>query len=312
MIKNSNAERYNSLTLPGSGLNPGILAQTVAMLRRSSPDVALSEYRVRKVIFAGYSGDGAAVREYIEKHHKDTLLPDGRPVFDGYFVAGTAVGSAPKPIPDIDLPVIEIMNENEMIRSFQRGSGSLAYRREDGKLYRLYEIPGAGHIITRRREGSEGAGDYSACVERPLSQFPMDHLYNNALHRLVEWVGKGAEPPRADRIKYLADGKTIDRDEHGNARGGVRSTYLDVPIATYNVISTKDPQRARSSTRCEMIAHAVPFDRAKLERLYKNKAGYARQVERRVSELVRGGWYLEADAKEIRKEASEKPSGEWN
>ena len=305
MIRNSNQERYKSLTLPTPGLNPEILAQVVWMIRKSTPQIALSQYRTRKIFFAGYSGDGAAAREFIEKHHADSLLPDKNHIFDGYFVAGTAVGSAPKPIADIDLPVIEIMNENEMIRSFERGSLSLAYRRDDGKNYRLYEIPGAGHITTRKREGSEGAADYSACVERPLSQFPMDHLYNGAMHRLIVWVGKGVEPGRAERIRYLPGGKVIARDEHGNARGGVRSTYLDVPIATYKVVSTRDPRRQNASTRCEMIAHSVPFDKEKLDELYSNPAGYARKVDQRIRQLVKEGWYLEADAQEIRKEASD-------
>jgi len=303
MIKRFDKSRYESLYLPDAGLNPEILYQVVALLRQHPSDL-IPGHKVNKSFLVGYSGDGAAVREFIEKYHEQAKLADGQPVFDGYLVAATAVGSAPRPIPDIDVPVIETMNENEAIRSFQRGSGFLAYRRPDGKLYRLYEIAGAGHINTRRRRGKDRPLDLSACVESPASQFPVDHVYSNALHRLLLWANDDIEPPYADRIAFLPDGKTIARDEHGNALGGVRSTHLDVPFAAYAVISTKRPG-VESRVRCEMIAHIIPFTREKLENLYQNKAGYVSRVEKRIDELVRDGWYLEADAEEIKREAEQ-------
>lgn len=40
--------------------------------------------------------------------------------------------------------------------------------------------------------------------------------------------------------QYLADGRTIAPDEQGNSLGGVRSTYLDVPLARHVVVSTQN------------------------------------------------------------------------
>jgi hypothetical protein len=302
MLKAGSPQRYADFQLPPDEINPQILYQSVALLRSADASNPLAR-PARRVILAGYSGDGAAVRQFIAQHHATARFSDERSVFDGYFVAGTAVGSAPRPIEDIDLPVLEIMNENEMIRSFERGSGSLAYRRADGPRYRLYEIPGAGHITTR---GAARASEYArACNESPQSQFPMSHLYSNALDKLVAWVDAGTPPPQAPRIEYLEDGRTIARDEHGNARGGVRSTYLDVPVARYVVVSTRNPAYSGGFNRCEMIAHSVAFDAAKLAGLYGTPAGYAAQVALRADELVRDGWYLAEDAEEIRREALE-------
>ena len=97
--------------------------------------------------------------------------------------------------------------------------------------------------------------------------------------------------------------ETIARNDHGNTLGGVRSTYLDVPTAAYNVVSTKKPDHASAPTRCEMIAHAIPFSKEKLIRLYGTKDEYVKQVTARIDELVQGGWYLETDADEIKREA---------
>ncbi len=302
-IKKFNAARYDSLRLPDEDLSPEVLFQITDSLRRK-PEENPAGYRANKVVLAGYSGDAAAVRDFISRYHNRARYSDGRPVFDGYFVCATAVGSAPKPVPDIDLPVIEIMNENEMIRSFWRGAGYLAYRRPDGDQYRLYEIPGAAHISTRRREGVTGSMDLSAIAEIPLSQFPMNHLYSNALHHLFLWINQGIDAPHGDRIKYLLDAKTIARDEHGNALGGVRSTYLDVPFATYVVTSTSKPG-VESRIRADMIGHIVPFSREKMDKLYSNKAGYISRVEKKSGELVDQRWYLPEDAEEIKKEAAQ-------
>src|SRR5262245_35399994 len=214
MLKNGSPQRYADFALPADELNPQVMYQVVGMLRQRAAPNPMTDVNVRRVILAGYSGDGAAVRQFIEQHHRDAKFADGRFVFDGYFVTATAVGSAPRPIADIELPVIELMNENEMIRSFERGSGSLAYRRDDGPKYRLYEIAGAPHIMTRGAQ-SRGQNYAEACKEGPQSQFPMNHLYASSLHRLVQWIDAGREPSHAERIQYRDDGKTIARDHFG-------------------------------------------------------------------------------------------------
>ena len=79
-------------------------------------------------------------------------------------------------------------------------------------------------------------------------------------------------------------------DTHGNAIGGVRTTYVDVPTAAYHT--------------CVMLSgYKVPFSRERLAELYASPEDYVSRVDRRLDELVRDGWYLEEDAEEIRSEA---------
>ena len=46
-------------------------------------------------------------------------------------------------------------------------------------------------------------------------------------------------PPRAERILLdrdeYNDGSMMALDEHGNPRGGIRNTYVDVPTARYTI-----------------------------------------------------------------------------
>ncbi len=299
LLERAGPDRYASFTLPDDEVNADILAQTLALLRADDATNPLAQSPPQLVILAGYSGDAAALRGIIKRRHPGAgaLLESG--LIDGYFVAGTAVGAAPHVLPDIDRPVLEIMNENEMLRSFDRSGAPLAYRRPDGREYRLYEIPGAGHISTRGRSDDDPA--FADCVERPLSQLPMDHLYSNAMHALVRWAGEDVPPPQAERIQFTPEG-TPYKDEHGNTVGGVRFTYVDVPLASYHPISTRADD-ATGRTRCEMIAHAKPLDAQTLDRLYGDAEGYRARVAERLQALVAGGWYLAEDAAAIEAEA---------
>ena len=51
-----------------------------------------------------------------------------------------------------------------------------------------------------------------------------------AYHNLTLWARKGIKPPRAPGIKLDAKLEIV-RDANGNALGGLRSPYIDVPVA---------------------------------------------------------------------------------
>ena len=56
---------------------------------------------------------------------------------------------------------------------------------------------------------------------------------------LFKWVDAGTAPPRANRIlldrNVENDGSYMALDARGNAMGGIRSPYVDVPVAQYRV-----------------------------------------------------------------------------
>lgn len=297
-----NPTRYQGLDIPEvPGIDLQILAQVGALLKSRPGTGPLRDVRAKHVILGGYSNTGAVVRDFIASKHDQTRLPGGDPVYDGYFPAQTAVGSAPTAIPDLDVPVLEIQGESEVIRTFQRGFDRLGYRRADGPTYRLYEVAGLSHVSSRSGPGFVPA--IYPCVEPVRSVFPQRHVWSNALRNLIVWVDRGFAPPMADRIALAADGRTVVRDAHGNAIGGVRTPYLDVPIATYGAVSTNAPG-SPPSNRCDFYGHQVDFPREKLVQLYGDHAGYRRAINRSIKSLVRKGWYLRQDANELRAEAA--------
>ena len=115
-----------------------------------------------------------------------------------------------------------------------------------------------------------------------------------ALNHLIEWISSGKTPPRAPYItveKDQASGRSqIVLDEHGNAKGGVRNIWVDVPTAVYGVLAKGKTQAA--NFLCQIAGTKVRLPEPILKKLYKNKEDYAARVDRRLSELVSQGWFL--------------------
>jgi hypothetical protein len=81
-------------------------------------------------------------------------------------------------------------------------------------------------------------------------------------------------------------------DEYGNARGGVRTPWLDVPIATYYPTSTPE-------STCRLQGHRVPFDAARLKTRYPDHGAYVRPFIAATEQLVTQRWLTRPDADAI-------------
>ena len=85
----------------------------------------------------------------------------------------------------------------------------------------------------------------------------------------------------------------IDTDEFGNAKGGVRSPYLDVPTATY-AATTPGPGT------CGNLGHKNAFTWERLEATYGGFAKFAARFDEAVDRLVRERWLTESDGRRIK------------
>jgi hypothetical protein len=138
----------------------------------------------------------------------------------------------------------------------------------------------------------------------PVSDFPWGATVAMGLNHLVDWIERGTVPPRAPYIEVdndLADGSPVALDALGNAKGGVRNTYVDVPVAAYGVPNAGAAPGAQFL--CSIAGWRLPFDEDTLHALHKNKGAYVSALNRRLVELVREGWLLPEYAEDIRAEA---------
>jgi hypothetical protein len=130
-----------------------------------------------------------------------------------------------------------------------------------------------------------------------------------ALNHLWQWVDKGTVPPRADRMwvdrNEANDGSLMALDEFGNPRGGIRNTYVDVPVKKYAVrnagavppitnahpfVAARPPEA--QNQLCSLAGYETDLTQAQLKKLYKDKKDYQAKVARRYDELVKQGWAL--------------------
>jgi hypothetical protein len=87
-------------------------------------------------------------------------------------------------------------------------------------------------------------------------------------------------------------------DQYDNALGGVRTPYLDVPIATYYAASNK----ADGSFNWEG-GMMVPFTDAVLTALYPTKKDYVEPFCAQVDQLVKDGFILAVDGEQMKYDA---------
>ncbi len=323
-VKPSDPGRYASLdiadpsgTTAGPGMVPGataesmaahmrdlermapisnaILSQVGALLKSDPPAGPFGDLRVTHLIMGGSSQTGGTTLAYIRDAHAGARMPDGSPVFDGYF---PSLAGGNEPVSAGDAAVVHALGEGDIM-----GGRPLGYRRSDSDApddrYRLYEVVAASHVPTR---GYETAADIFPTLadadpeSGQLSQFPAAMPYMAAVHNLIEWVTKGTPPPKADRIETDANGEIV-RDEYGNARGGVRLSYVDVPCVTYIASSVGDTMFTR------MIGVEVPLAKEQLAALYPTHDDYVAKVKNSVETSVRDRWIFPAHGEEIMAEA---------
>ena len=76
----------------------------------------------------------------------------------------------------------------------------------------------------------------------------------------------------------------------GTAAAASAAPQMDVPRATY----FPNPTNPDGTPRGGVVGTEIPFDAAKMKKLYGTPANYVQRFNRRLDELVRQGWLLPA------------------
>jgi Alpha/beta hydrolase domain len=207
--------------------------------------------------------------------------------------------------------VIHTDTETE-VALFLQLYGELPYRRPDSDArndrYRLWEVPGASHAdadangLTAAFEATGKTTLVTGCAHQGAAgvvdpnDFPFKYVVNGAFAALTAWV-TGVPPPRANRIQVTSTSpRTIVRDDFGNALGGLRTPFVDVPITTYFPTDT-------GPGFCILFGYNIPFGHDELGMLYENHGDYVSQVLNDTNELVGQHFWLSADGQTVKSNA---------
>lgn len=335
-------DRYKSLGLnlmtpaaasdPSNGLRDPSVAwdltsQVGALIAREGTTSPLAGYDVDSVFLTGQSQMAGYAVTYVNAIHPR------HQVFDGFLVAyrgtratnlqyaapvdgavpSTSGSVAQRRISAGGAPAINLQTETDP-PGFPSGEDAAVWRAdadEPTDRFRLWEVAGSSH---NDRHGAEQAlgvltRDYGlsfapACDWQGamgVNDFTMKFAWHSALEGLAAWHEVGTAPASVKRIARV-DGD-VARDSRGNARGGLRLSRIDVPVATYGPFST-------GGLFCNLTGWQKPFSRAAIQRMYPTTADYVGEVRTAAQADVDAGILLADDAATLVKLAARGPAAE--
>jgi alpha/beta hydrolase family protein len=312
----------NTSKLYENGLVWDMTSQIGALLHSRGKGNPLNGYHVKDVFLTGESQTGFFVNTYAANFASAAHLGDGGPAYDGIVsvsgagrttpinqcVPATAPDDPRSALPKGHVPFMRIDSQSEPFTL-----GGYATRRADSDApddpYRMYEIAGAAHgwadIYNYQPPFADIAAaggvpvSFSGCVEDKWNSLPRQFFEPAMFKNMERWVIDGQRPPREAEPLRVVNGGTpqaaFQFDQFGNALGGVRTPYVDVPLATYYDWATaKAP-----GGFCTLFGHEVRFTSAVLEGLYHSHQDYVAKVTASVDQLLRGRWVEPAEAQDI-------------
>src|SRR4029434_7794503 len=88
-----------------------IIAQVGQLIKSNLMNSPLWPYHVENIVLTGTSDSSAATRAYMSPAHADFRMPDGGPIYDGFFVSSTLGGM---PVQITDVPTIQMPTQSEV------------------------------------------------------------------------------------------------------------------------------------------------------------------------------------------------------
>ena len=304
-----------SATIPGTEewLFWDMLSQLGLLLRRDKEN-CLGDYKVNNIYLTGQSQSGAYLNTYISYFDRYAKRENGKSIFDGYMnIVGALVQRSirqsgtignlrllkrdmhPSSTPYIcisseaDLYLFNLFVEGNLMRMQIENSDTAENK------CRYYEIPGAPHtdivcpILTGLSEIERAGGkapNLNPNLLEHINDMHVEYYICGLLEKLHRWAEDGTAPEICAPL--TRGGDDLERDEHGNAKGGLRSPYVDVPLAGYVASNPEDPEGI-----CGTMAW---FGKEKTERLYGSAKGYLEKFDEYTDKQVAEGWLTETDA----------------
>jgi len=308
-LKTVDPVRYGSLSHPGDSFSYDMFSKAAQAVRNPvGIDPLPPGFNIQRMIAIGESQSAARLLTYVNALAKDNIL------FDAYFIHSRLGGSAelsqspqaqigtPAVVnvrDDLAAPVLMVQTETDLILL-----GSLADRQADSAGFRLWEIAGTAHndVYSLLTSNSDLGNDPSVAdvvevtepvtgiitCNLPINSGPQHWVLKAGLHGLIDWVDTGVPMPTANRLQV--SGGAFDLDALGNVLGGIRTPYLDVPVAVLSGLGQT------GTSFCVIFGTTSLFDNATLQSLYLDNLDYVSQVTASTNAAVSAGFILPPDA----------------
>jgi hypothetical protein len=320
-IKKANPQRYAQLDHPGDAFAYDIYTQAAQAIRETRTTRLLGPLTPKHVIATGESQSAGFLTTYV-----DAIEPIAK-AFDGFLIHSRFGSGAPlsgnmagavravpaKGLPirtDLKKPVLIFISESDLMFP----NGYLSARQPDNAHLRTWEVAGTAHADSYTLGGAT-VDSGSAPIEvlakafapsatvmgMPLTQ-PMNsalqhhYVMQAAMAALNRWVVAGQPPPHGQRLNVTDSAPPqLVLDGHGNATGGVRSPWMDVPTSRLSGLGQTGGGMAA------LFGVTEPFTAAKLTELYPGgRPEYLEKFNASLKSAISAGFILPADEAEIK------------
>jgi hypothetical protein len=317
LVGRSEPVRYASLSHPGDSYAFDIYSQVAQAIREPNGVAPLGDLQAQRVIAAGESQSAHYMMTYVNAFAPIHAL------YDAYFIhsrlgssAGLigefreSSGTIPEEVrvrTDLGTPVMMLQTETDLFVL-----GSYPSRQEDSTNFRLWEVAGTAHAdLYTFLDNRADVGDnpnIAAVVENaapipgiidcsePVNAGPQHFVANAAIRALNTWLVDGTPPATADRLDVAGTPPAFVLDDLGNVRGGVRTPYVDAPVA----ILSGEGQPRDGSGFCFLSGTTYLFDASTLGSLYADNAAYIDAVNHSADDAVSKGFLIPEDAELIK------------
>lgn len=322
-LKSQDPDRYAALRHPGDSYSYDIFSQAGRLVRDGQRNGVLRKLSSEHVVAVGESQSALFLTTYINAVDPLAQVYDGFLVhsrfgpaapLDGgsiFDVLESGTSRAVRFRPDLRVPLLTIITETDLFGGPRQGYHNA--RQPDTQRLRVWEIAGAAHAdnytiqVAPIDTGAAALADIVAAYT-PTNElmgqqlghyinFAPQHHYvlQAALSQLCHWIRTGQPAPAASPIE-LSDDQPPQPvvDANGLVRGGVRTPWVDVPIARTSGVGSGE------STMSAIFGSGELFDTAALRRLYPGGvADYLECFTAALDSAIGSGFILAADREEI-------------
>jgi hypothetical protein len=329
-LKKADPQRYALLNHPGDAFAYDIYTQAARAIRHSRDTRLLGPLIPKHVIATGESQSAGFLTTYVDAIEPiakafDAFLihsrfGSGAPLEGNYMPNAGATAVKPTRIDglqirtDMHKPVLIFISETDLMFP----GGYLSARQPDSDHLRVWEVAGTAHgdiyvlsvsaidsgsaaIQTLAKAFAPSNNVMGMTLPQPINSAPQHHyVMQAALAALNRWVVSGAAPPHGQRLNVNQSAvPQLVLDENGNATGGIRSPWVDVPTSRLSGLVPGLGQTLRGLG--DLLGVTEPFNAAKLSAVYAGgQAEYLGKFNTSLKSAIAAGFILPADETEIK------------
>ena len=331
VLKNADPDRYGVLNHPGDNYSYDIFSQAGAAVWRQSetilggltPEILLatgqSQSASRLTTYANALGLADDVYNgylLISRGQSastlfcpnDVLLENPRTCLDPATTEAVPGPANAQIRADLTRPVLIAEAETDVLR----------YRpatQDDTDVLRIWESAGTAHsdaytLGIGDADTATGDGDIALFEAQlaapssvyygiitcglPLNTGPHTYILRSALHGLDHWVRSGVPPASMPKLETNADLSAFLMDTNGNVLGGIRTPFVDVPLAKLSGSGQE------GDSFCGLFGTTLGFTPEELQALYPTTQDFVAKWNDATDAAVATGAILAVDAENIK------------